>query len=175
MAAFGARCDNDREKRRRQGLQEPSTVPAPRPAVRPKPSPTECAGGGRSPIHIYAAKLGDLDEKYYLVGSNDLRNRNLDSAFAVRLTTSRNPALQRSAQSRRLLRAADSRCEHLSSSTAVLCRAVGSTELDGHGYLKPLLARITTARVLHSNALCLPLETGVQWAHFERQRPHMSR
>lgn len=42
---------------------------------------------------IYAAKLGDLDEKYYLVVSNNLRNRNLDSALAVRLTTSRNPAL----------------------------------------------------------------------------------
>lgn len=39
---------------------------------------------------IYAAKLPHVDaEKYYLVVSNNRRNRNLPQVLAVRLTTSR--------------------------------------------------------------------------------------
>lgn len=42
---------------------------------------------------VYAAVLGTLGEKYYLVVSNNQRNRNLDSVVAVRLTTSLKPPL----------------------------------------------------------------------------------
>lgn len=42
---------------------------------------------------VYAAKLGELDEKYYLVVSNNARNRNLGQVLAVRLTTSSKPQL----------------------------------------------------------------------------------
>ncbi|GAB79200.1 mRNA interferase MazF [Austwickia chelonae] len=48
------------------------------------------------PLHrgqIYLAKLGGLDPKYYLVVSNNRRNRNLDSVLAVRMTSSPKPPL----------------------------------------------------------------------------------
>ena len=40
---------------------------------------------------VYAAVLGDLPQKYYLVVSNNARNRHLPSALAVRLTTTPKP------------------------------------------------------------------------------------
>jgi mRNA interferase MazF len=43
---------------------------------------------------VYAARLAHMDEdKYFLVVSNNRRNRNLPQALAVRLTTSAKPAL----------------------------------------------------------------------------------
>lgn len=48
------------------------------------------------PLHrgrVYGARLGDLPEKYYLVVSNNQRNRKLDSVLAVRLTTSPKPPI----------------------------------------------------------------------------------
>lgn len=54
------------------------------------------SSGGTPPIvrgRIYGAELGDLPEKYYLAVSNNQRNRVLPSFLAVRLTTSRKPAL----------------------------------------------------------------------------------
>ncbi|MBW3086259.1 Endoribonuclease MazF4 [Austwickia sp. TVS 96-490-7B] len=42
---------------------------------------------------IYVATLGSLEEKFYLVVSNNQRNRFLDSVLAVRLTTSSKPPL----------------------------------------------------------------------------------
>jgi mRNA interferase MazF len=43
---------------------------------------------------VYAARLSNLDEdKYFLVVSNNRRNRNLPQVLAVRLTTTRKPAL----------------------------------------------------------------------------------
>lgn len=42
---------------------------------------------------VYAAELGDHGEKWYLVVSNNHRNRNLGSVLAVRFTTSPKPIL----------------------------------------------------------------------------------
>ncbi|MPZ65300.1 MAG: type II toxin-antitoxin system PemK/MazF family toxin [Pseudonocardiaceae bacterium] len=42
---------------------------------------------------VYGALLEDLPEKYYLVISNNQRNRKLTSFLAVRITTSPKPAL----------------------------------------------------------------------------------
>jgi mRNA interferase MazF len=43
---------------------------------------------------VYAARLSHLDEdKYFLVVSNNRRNRNLPQVLAVRLTTTPKPAL----------------------------------------------------------------------------------
>jgi mRNA interferase MazF len=43
---------------------------------------------------VYAARLSHLDEdKYFLVVSNNQRNRNLPQVLAVRLTTTRKPPL----------------------------------------------------------------------------------
>lgn len=43
---------------------------------------------------VYAAVVNErLGEKYYLVVSNNQRNRRLDDVLVVRLTTSRKPAL----------------------------------------------------------------------------------
>lgn len=43
---------------------------------------------------VYAARLSHLDEdKYFLVVSNNRRNRNLPQALAVRLTTTPKPSL----------------------------------------------------------------------------------
>lgn len=43
---------------------------------------------------VYAARLSHLDEdKYFLVVSNNRRNRNLPQALAVRLTTTSKPSL----------------------------------------------------------------------------------
>lgn len=43
---------------------------------------------------VYAARLSHLDEdKYFLVVSNNRRNRNLSQVLAVRLTTSPKPSL----------------------------------------------------------------------------------
>jgi len=43
---------------------------------------------------VYAAKLSHIDdEKYFLVVSNNIRNRQLNSVVAVRLTTSAKPTL----------------------------------------------------------------------------------
>lgn len=42
---------------------------------------------------VYAVALGNLPEKYYLVVSNNQRNRALGSALAVRLTTSVKPKI----------------------------------------------------------------------------------
>lgn len=43
---------------------------------------------------VYAAQLPGLDsEKYFLVVSNNRRNRSLPQVLAVRLTTSRKPAI----------------------------------------------------------------------------------
>ena len=44
---------------------------------------------------VYGAKLENFPtEKYYLVVSNNRRNRQLDSALAVRLTTTRKPDME---------------------------------------------------------------------------------
>lgn len=42
---------------------------------------------------IYLAKLGDLDPKWFVVVSNNQRNRNLHSVLAVRMTTTPKPPL----------------------------------------------------------------------------------
>ena len=43
---------------------------------------------------IYRARpQGFSDDKYFVVVSNNMRNRNLESALVVRFTTSRKPAL----------------------------------------------------------------------------------
>jgi mRNA interferase MazF len=42
---------------------------------------------------VYAAELGDCGEKYYLVVSNNNRNRALGTVSAVRLTTSAKPPI----------------------------------------------------------------------------------
>ena len=43
---------------------------------------------------VYAAKLAHLDaEKYFLVVSNNRRNKNLQQVLAVRLTTTPKPAI----------------------------------------------------------------------------------
>ncbi|MDQ1248392.1 MAG: mRNA interferase MazF [Actinomycetota bacterium] len=42
---------------------------------------------------VYAAELGDYGEKYYLVVSNNNRNRALGTVLAVRLTTSAKPPI----------------------------------------------------------------------------------
>ncbi len=52
---------------------------------------------GPSPLvrgRVYAAKLANIDtEKYFLVVSNNRRNRQLPQVLAVRLTTTIKPAL----------------------------------------------------------------------------------
>ncbi len=42
---------------------------------------------------VYAATLGEHGEKYYLVVSNNRRNRALGDALAVRLTTTAKPVM----------------------------------------------------------------------------------
>ena len=43
---------------------------------------------------VYRARLQNVDgEKYFIVVSNNARNRALDSALAVRITSSRKPSL----------------------------------------------------------------------------------
>lgn len=43
--------------------------------------------------HVYRAQLGELDPKPYVIVSNNLRNRKLDSALAVRVTTTEKPRI----------------------------------------------------------------------------------